>query len=276
MKFGATFKKVVAMRKTDRPEDHRKPDKENGQTPQRDGVVKLSSGRDVHHDKHHQTFPASNPSRGLPSHSKTAPSNIADEHAASPDRTPMKVDIPIKPVKRAPTVELVENKAYRPLGGPDYIKILAKYNLFGQDQYHGRVVCRFVNTGNVVNRQPQIVKVEEYSSEQGNQEFLASVTIGNSNPPQGTPAIRRNDSYFSVTTRSGHRFVRLLGLLIFVEAGGYQQSYSKARHLRPRQIENMALAEYKVESSSFLATGAIGVGGGVRRRILGCRYRRVR
>jgi hypothetical protein len=79
------------------------------------------------------------------------------------------------------TVELEENKAYHPLGGPEYIKILAKYQLFSSDEHHGRVVCRFVNTGSSRNRRPQVIKVEEHSA-QGNQEFLARISVGN--PPQ--------------------------------------------------------------------------------------------
>jgi hypothetical protein len=179
MKLGATVQKVVAMCKPKEEENDGKLEVEDGKVPQRAGIVNLESGREPL-DQRHSTYPAPIPSHQLPSHSQTAPANAADNPIMRP---PMKVDIPVSPgIKRAPTVELVENKAYHPLGGPDYLKILAKYDLFGEDKNFGRVVCRFVNAGNVRNREPQIVKVEEYSA-QGNQEFLAQVSIGN--PPQG-------------------------------------------------------------------------------------------
>jgi len=91
------------------------------------------------------------------------------------------------PLQRSTTVDLEWNPAYHPLGGPEYLKILAKYNLFNEDERHGRVVCRFVNAGNLRDRQPQVIKVEEFSA-QGNQEFLAHISIGN--PPQSIPPSR--------------------------------------------------------------------------------------
>jgi hypothetical protein len=182
MKFMTTIDKVVGICRTKEEGEQGKLE-ENGTRPDRAGIVKLESAADGHN---HQTFPASTARHQLPSHSKTAPAKTVDQTAP---RLSMKVDIPekpIRPIRRSPTVELVENKNYHPLGGPDYLKILAKYNLFGEDKNFGRVVCRFVNAGNVSNREPQIVKVEEYSA-QGNQEFLAQVRIGN--PPQGKSAI---------------------------------------------------------------------------------------
>jgi len=104
----------------------------------------------------------------------------------SPLQTTVTADTPSPassrpPLRRSTTVDLEWNPAYRPLGGPEYLKILAKYNLFNEDERHGRVVCRFVNAGNLRDRQPQVIKVEEFSA-QGNQEFLAHISIGN--PPQ--------------------------------------------------------------------------------------------
>ena len=94
----------------------------------------------------------------------------------------MTTSSPVRPFRRTPTVELEENPAYHPLGGPDYLKILAKYNLLGKDEHQGLVVCRFTNAGNIGTRQPQVIKVDQFSAH-GNQEFLAHVAIGD--PPQG-------------------------------------------------------------------------------------------
>ena len=118
--------------------------------------------------REHNSF---NPKNPYP-HFKTVPGTSAE------DTSPIPVySIPI----RFPYVALDENPAYHPLGGPDYLKVLSKYNLFGNDEHLGLVVCRFVNAGSRLGRQPQIIKVEKFSA-QGNQEFLAHVVIGN--PPQ--------------------------------------------------------------------------------------------
>jgi hypothetical protein len=192
MKFGSAISKVVAM--CQNKEVDYDPEKDASAS-QRDGIVPLESGRDAPRHRN-RTFPESTPSHPVPSHSQTTPSTVVDEPTATPDRPPIAVDIPVRPIRRTPTVELVENTAYHPLGGPDYLKILAKYDLFRKDKNNARIVCRFVNEGNATNRQPQIVQVEEFSA-QGNQEFLAQVKIGT--PPQGILAIQRNDSYCSVT-----------------------------------------------------------------------------
>jgi hypothetical protein len=78
----------------------------------------------------------------------------------------------------------VQNKAYVPLDGLDYLTTLAKYKLFTQDEDLGWSISRFVDTGNPRNRRPQVVKVEDFSHPD-NQKFLAAVTIGTSDPPQG-------------------------------------------------------------------------------------------
>jgi hypothetical protein len=52
------------------------------------------------------------------------------------------------------------------------------------------MICRFVNTGSARERLPQIIKVEEHSAN-GNQEFLADITVGD--PPQGTSSVVEAD-----------------------------------------------------------------------------------
>jgi hypothetical protein len=169
-------------------------EKENETQPsQSNGMVKLEPARKANRQQH-KTFPADAPRRRHPSHFKTTPPETADNVSSpvspdSPAAQDMMARNPARPFKRTPTIELEENPFYRPKGGADYLKILAKYKLFGKDDRNGRIVCRFVNAGNIKNRQPQIVKVEEFSA-QGNQEFLAHITIGNSNPPQGIPYYR--------------------------------------------------------------------------------------
>ena len=152
-----------------------------------DGKVKLEPTRN-----HNRTFPLQ-PEKKLELRKfKTTPSGSpADVPEASPlSSSEPGHSPPFRHPRRANTLELEENRAYVPLGGPDYLKVLAKYNLFSTDEQQGRVVCRFVNTGNVKDRQPQIIKVDNYSA-QGNQEFLAHIFIGN--PPQGiSKSINRN------------------------------------------------------------------------------------
>lgn len=131
----------------------------------------------------HQTFPLDNPRRPHLSQYQTAPAAAVDTTSATPISGPNSsaTESPTRRFRRAPTVELEENPAYHPTGGPEYLHILAKYNLFGRDEYHGRIVSRFVNAGNIRERHPQVIHVEEFSA-QGNQEFLAHIKIGN--PPQ--------------------------------------------------------------------------------------------
>jgi len=134
----------------------------------------------------HQTFPLDNPRRPHPSQYQTAPAAAVDTTPAMPASGPNSsaTGSPTRRFRRAPTIELEENPAYNPTGGPEYLYILAKYNLFGRDEHYGRIVSRFVNAGNIRERHPQVIHVEEFSA-QGNQEFLAHIQIGN--PPQSTP-----------------------------------------------------------------------------------------
>lgn len=88
-------------------------------------------------------------------------------------------------------LNLIYNKAYVPVGGSDYINVLAKYNLFATDERYARVVSRFENAGDVRNRRPQTLPVEEHSAQE-DQEILAQITIGTSYPPQGSPFLYNN------------------------------------------------------------------------------------
>ena len=131
--------------------------------------------------KGHNSF---NPKNPHPSHFKTTlGTSTEDTSPISLDSKPQSstTSSRIQRFGSRMTVALEENPAYHPLGGPDYIKVLAKYNLFGVDEHLGLVVCRFVNAGSSLGRHPQIIKVEQFSA-QGNPEVLAHVVIGN--PPQ--------------------------------------------------------------------------------------------
>lgn len=190
MTLGSIIQKVVIFCSNEKPMEKETKETEE-QISQSNGKVKLESVRETKRQQH-KTFPPEATRARLPSHFKTTPAETSDATSAS--ASPVSPDSPFMmsrrstgPLKRAPTIELEENPAYRPQGGPDYLKILAKYKLFGKDDRQGRVVCRFVNTGNIRNRQPQMVKIEEFSA-QGNQEFLAHIRIGNSDPPQSIPA----------------------------------------------------------------------------------------
>jgi hypothetical protein len=132
---------------------------------------------------HHQTFPLEPQRRPHPSQYQTAPAATVDAAPVMPASAPNSsaTGSPTRRFRRTPTIELEENPAYHPTGGPEYLHILAKYNLFGSDEHHGRIVSRFVNAGNIRDRHPQVIHVEEFSA-QGNQEFLAHIKIGN--PPQ--------------------------------------------------------------------------------------------
>jgi hypothetical protein len=189
MKVGSLIQKLITSCSNEKAME--KGDKENEAQPsQSNGMVKLEPNREKIRQQH-KTFPSEAPRSRHPSHFKTAPAETVDHDSppvspVSPAAQNMMARKPARPFKRTPTIELEENPLYKPQGGSDYIKILAKYNLFDKDDRNGRVVCRFVNAGNIKNRQPQIVKVEEFSA-QGNQEFLANITVGNCNPPQGIP-----------------------------------------------------------------------------------------
>jgi len=148
----------------------------------------------------HLTFPPENPHHPHLSHFHIFHSSTSDTMVESPEEiTPNSSQgrtsfqptqnasdrsSPPRPhPQRKPTIELEENSEYRPQGGPDYIRILEKYNMLGDSQ-EGRIICRFVRQGNVSERRPEIIKVQNISP-QANQEFLAAVTIGDSDKPQG-------------------------------------------------------------------------------------------
>ncbi len=179
--------------------------------PQNGAVVKLTSLRELRLQEHN-TFPQQDPKKPHPSHFKTSPASTTDDmdtvsplspgHPNWPASATSESSQRIRPIRRRSTIELHENPAYHPQGGPDYLKILAKYKLFATDERNGRIVARFVNTGRAKERHPQVIKVEEYSAN-GNQEFLADITVGD--PPQGTSFPARAD--FSPESRFGYRVV---------------------------------------------------------------------
>jgi len=202
MKFESARRKVLGMcaketttSTTKELETQRMTPSPTPTPPRNGGVVKLTSTREAARQQH-KTFPEQAPQKPHPSHYNTSPAAINDDtiETISPlSYSPpnglthiSEADSPqfVRPVRRKSTIELHENPAYHPQGGPDYLKILAKYKLFLRDERHGgRIVCRFVNTGNAIARQPQIIPVKEYSAN-GNQEFLADIHVGD--PPQRT------------------------------------------------------------------------------------------
>src|SRR5438046_3300946 len=101
--------------------------------PSMDQVIRLQNIPQEHH-----TFPPDNPRSQHLSHFRSAPAAAADNASPiSPGNVTSAGSSPIRPFRRTPTVELEENPAYHPLGGPDYLKILAKYNLLGRDEHQG-------------------------------------------------------------------------------------------------------------------------------------------
>jgi len=143
-----------------------------------DGLVVLQTSRpeDVSTRPRRPRLPPGSRSASAPASLRETPttgSPIEDrEH-------PVSSTGPSRPLRRAPTVELVCNRAYRPTGGPEYVKLLAKYKLLKTDKHQGLVVARFVNAGSRAWRKPEIIKVSQFSAK-GNQEFLAEITIGTS------------------------------------------------------------------------------------------------
>lgn len=213
MIFDRTIQKVLGTCATDNTNSI---DKEAGRTPspspppQNGAFVKLTSLRE---SKLHEsnTFPQQDPKKPHPSHFKTSPASTTDMESVSPlspsppnrpASTTPKSSQRVLPIRRRSTIELHGNPAYHPQGGPDYLKILAKYNLFETSESYGRVVARFVNTGSAKERHLQVIKVKEYSAN-GNQEFLADITVGD--PPQSISSPGRAD--FSPESRFGYRVV---------------------------------------------------------------------
>src|SRR5579859_1632805 len=150
MKFESAVRKVVnicAANKTTsamEKEESRSP----SPTPPQNGLVKLTSTREALRQQH-KTFPEDVPRKPHPSHYKTSPAATSDDIetvsplTSSPPEasTPLPSESPrfIRPIRRKSTLELHENPAYHPKGGPDYLKILAKYKLFDTDERHGRI-----------------------------------------------------------------------------------------------------------------------------------------
>jgi hypothetical protein len=196
MKFEPTIRKILTMCANETVSMEKESESMTpSPTPPQNGVVKLTSTREALRQQH-KTFPEQAPKKPHPLHYRTSPAATSDDlETLSPlspspenESTQTSSESPrrIRPVRRRSTIELHENPAYHPQGGPDYLKILAKYKLFDKDERHGRIVCRFVNTGSAKERHPQIIKVEEHSAN-GNQEFLADILVGD--PPQGIPPL---------------------------------------------------------------------------------------
>jgi hypothetical protein len=109
-------------------------------------VVKLTSTRESLRQLH-KTFPEQAPKKPHPSHFNTTPESTTDDIdsvsplSISPPNEPTHQSTEprkrVRPLRRSSTIELHENPAYHPEGGPDYLKILAKYDLFGTDERHG-------------------------------------------------------------------------------------------------------------------------------------------
>lgn len=213
MKLDDAVRKLFIMCQHERP-----PIKENGETVTpsgTNGVVKLKSAQD-------EGKPSSveAPRRPSPSFLDVPLTRTTSPEVMSPIQTP---DAPAVGSSRAiasrlmskrSTVELEENLAYHPQGGPDYLKILAKYQLFGSDQHSGLVVCRYVQAGNIRDRQPQIIPVESHSA-RGNQEFLANIFVGE--PPK---RMFHDLAFVDVRSESrlGYRKRGFLGVFDIIEA----------------------------------------------------------
>jgi len=172
-------------------EDEEKIEKGSTTPSQEPGSLNSTSSKDI--DDRQHPISQGHLSDPQPSQFQTSPPLLANPIAEvskkmsseSPDHPSPRQQLP--PQRRQPqrrsTIELQENKEYRPKGGPDYLRILAKYHMLG-DKSNERVICRFVRPGNTSERRPEIVKIDNISP-QANQEFLAHVVIGNSDKPQG-------------------------------------------------------------------------------------------
>jgi hypothetical protein len=183
MKFSAVFAKVVPSRNIKETAEDGRQDDEMATPPPIDGFVKLQTTR-LHEDNSTLTTII----KPLPgSRSASAPASVG---GSPPPESPIDITHrpnsssgPHRPLRRAKTVELVPNKAYKATGGPEYIRVLAKYKLLKEDKHQGLIVARFVNAGSRKFRKPEIIKVDQFSAN-GNQEFLADVTIGTSSHEQ--------------------------------------------------------------------------------------------
>src|SRR5437773_12022794 len=133
-------------------------DEELETPPAMDGLVRLQT-HSIRQE--HRTVPDQSPRPPHPSHFRTAPAvTTSHDSPISPGDTSRPFagvsqastspsSSPARYFRRSPTVELEENPEYRPLGGPEYLKILAKYNLLVTDEQHHLVVSRFVNAGSI-------------------------------------------------------------------------------------------------------------------------------
>lgn len=192
MKFSAVFAKVVPSRSKKETGEDGKQDGEMATPPPIDGLVKLQTTR-LHEDNSTLTT-ITKPPRGP--RSASAPASVGGspppESPINFTQRPNSSSGHHRPLRRAKTVELVPNKAYKPTGGPEYIRVLAKYKLLKEDKHQGLIVARFVNAGSRKFRKPEIIKVDHFSAN-GNQEFLADVTIGTgSHEQQSMPIWFRN------------------------------------------------------------------------------------
>jgi hypothetical protein len=183
MKFSAVFAEVVPSRNKTKTEDG-KQDDEMATPPPIDGLVKLQTTPQQEDD----STLTSRLTKPLPgSRSASAPASVGGspppESPIDFTQRPNSSSGHHRPLRRAKTVELVPNKEYRATGGPEYIRVLAKYKLLKEDKHQGLIVARFVNAGSRKFRKPEIIKVDQFSAN-GNQEFLADVTIGTSSHEQ--------------------------------------------------------------------------------------------
>jgi hypothetical protein len=179
MRFSAVLRKVVPLREEKPKAGDDKADEMATPPPAVDGLVRLETTR----HEGDSTFTTISRPPYAP-RSASAPASIggtpAPRSTIDNSQRPSSSSIPQhRPLRRAKTVALMENKAYQPAGGPEYVKILAKYKLLKMDRHQGLIVARFVNAGNRKWRKPEIIKVNQFSAN-GNQEFLAQITIGTS------------------------------------------------------------------------------------------------
>jgi hypothetical protein len=188
MKFSAVFAKIVPSRNKKEVEDA-KGDDEMATPPPIDGLVKLQTTRQLEDDST-LTSRVIKPPPG--SRSASAPASVGGspppESPIDLSQRPLSSSGHPRPLRRAQTVELVPNTAYRPTGGPEYIRVLAKYKLLKEDKHQGLIVARFVNAGSRKFRKPEIIKVDQFSAN-GNQEFLADVTIGTASHEQQSSSV---------------------------------------------------------------------------------------
>lgn len=110
-------------------------------------------------------------------------------------------------------LDFIEGKGSVPLGGPNYIGILAKHRLLARDKEDGRNFTHIhINAGNRLERVPQTVDLQNISA-QTDQKFLAHIKIGN--PPQCLRICFR-ELTDSVASSVGYEYGRFLGVFHFI------------------------------------------------------------